>query len=153
MTAMFDQQYIDRAMAMVKTGTQFFWEPTDQWYFAAQREYKIEKYRQTMFEALPIFFETRVEVWPHNFRVDAMRFKPPYPNLIMLYHGDMCVWNRGVAKPTDKHGNILKDSVVKIDFNTFVQEAIISIQGLSPELCKTLQGNWLGRSRPLSRPH
>jgi len=148
--AMFEKSYLDRAMEMMKTGTQFFWEPVGAWYFAAQREYTEERYTKTIFRVQPVFFETRMELWPQEFRVTAMRFKQPYPNMIMLYHQEKCVWNRAVAKPRDPVTNeVLMDSVVKIDFASFLREPIVTIQGIDPSLCKRLAHNWAQRAKKI----
>lgn len=145
--SLFEQTYIDRAMEMTKTGNQFFWEPDSAWYFAAQREHRAEKYIETLFTVQPIFFETRLEIWPTGLKVTAMKFTQPYPNLIMLYHQDMCVWNRGVMKPRDKNGQVDKDAVIKIDLTSLLAEPIMTIQGIDPNLRETLQRNWQTRKR------
>lgn len=149
---MFDQTYLDRAMELTKTGNQFFWEPKEAWYFAAQREHKTEKYVKTTFEVRPVFFETRLQIWPLNFNITAARFKQPWPNLVMLYHMDMCVWNMAVGKPKDQRGNVIRDGIVKIGFNDFMQEAIIEINGIDPQLCDTLRLNYQMKHPRLASP-
>ena len=147
MTAMFDQNYLTRAMEMTKTGNQFFWEPIDRWHFAAQRDYHIEKYSESLFSALPFFYETRLQVFPVDFNLKAVRFKAPFPNLIMLYHNDMCVWNKAVGRPRTPNGEIDNDGVIKIDFASMLKEPIIEINGIDPQLCNTLRENWNRRKR------
>lgn len=143
--AMFDPVYMERATEMMKTGNQFFWMPDQAWYLAAQREHNIEKYEKTFFRVLPMFFESRFELWPEKASVTAMKFKPPYPQLIMLYHQDMCVWNRGVNKPRNPDGTVNTDGIVKIDLDAVWTQPIITFNAKTPEMkqvIETLRRNW-----------
>ena len=138
---MFDQQYLDRAFQMTKTGKQFFWEPNNYWHFAAHRGGKLERYTKTIFTVTPVFKETQIEIWPVRFNVTNARFKSPHPNMIMLYHGDMCVWTKPVQRPANE------DTVVKVNLSGLIEKAIIAINGMDPELVTELQRNWSAKHR------
>jgi hypothetical protein len=148
--AMFDETYMKRATEMMKTGNQFFWMPDGDWYLAAQREHLTEKYTKTIFKVIPMFFKTRFELWPEKPSVTAMKFKQPWPNLLMLYHLNMCVWNRGIAKPRNKDGSVNKDGIVKIVLDDLWNQPIITFNAGTPEMVEcidTLRRNWNASKR------
>lgn len=148
--AMFEDTYVKRATEMMKTGNQFFWMPDGDWYLAAMREGTLEKYTKTIFKAVPMFFQTRFELWPEKPSVSAMKFKRPYPQIIMLYHAHMCVWNRGVQKPRNPDGTVNTDGIVKIQLDDLWTQPIITFNAKTPEMVQnieTLRQNWNASKR------
>jgi hypothetical protein len=134
MRQMYDERYIRNAMSDTKEG-RAFWEPSNKWYFAVQRDYHAEICSGTAFSVFPVFDKSQLIVWPKLAKLVAIDFKPPYPNLVMLMHNGHCVWNWAVRKPTE--GDILR-----IDLRPFASKPIVTIRNVPAESMQILQSRW-----------